>query len=53
MEVYGCIDYALRFARALAGAALWEFDRLFGHLPDSRDKRFLRAMTRWVIERDH
>jgi len=36
----------------LAGAAQYEFDQLYGHLPDSRDKRFLEALPTWVIERN-
>jgi geranylgeranyl diphosphate synthase type II len=51
MEVYGVIDYARQLAHGLAGAALHESSRLFGGLRDSRDRRFLEALPRWVIER--
>jgi len=51
MDRYGCIDYARSVAHGLVGAAEHEFSRIFGHLPDSRDKRFLAAFPRWVIER--
>ena len=52
MAVYGCIDYARQVAQGLAGAAQYEFTGLYGHLPDSRDKRFLQALPVWVIERN-
>jgi len=52
MDAYGCIDYARQVAHGLAGAAQYEFARLYGHLPDSRDKRFLEALPSWVIERN-
>jgi len=52
MNAYGCIDYARQLAHGLAGAAQHEFANLYGHLPDSRDKRFLEALPVWVIERN-
>ena len=51
MRARGSIDYARTLGHALAGAACHEFHRSFGHLPDSRDKRFLEALPSWVIER--
>jgi hypothetical protein len=39
-------------AHGLAGAAQYEVERLYGHLPESRDKEFLRALPVWVIERN-
>ena len=51
MHHYASIDYARNMAHGLAGAALHEFDRAFGALPDSRDKHFLRALPSWVLER--
>jgi geranylgeranyl diphosphate synthase type II len=45
MERHGSIDYACAFADGLAGAALAEFDAAMGHLPDSPDKAFLRALV--------
>jgi geranylgeranyl diphosphate synthase type II len=51
MHHYGCIEYARSMAHGLAGAALHEFDRAFGSLPDTRDKHFLRALPSWVLER--
>jgi geranylgeranyl diphosphate synthase type II len=52
MAAYGCIDYARQVAHGLAGAAQYEFSMLYGHLPDSRDKRFIEALPAWVIERN-
>jgi len=51
MDSYGCIDYARQVAHGLAGAAHHEFDQLYRHLPDSRDKRFIEALPAWAIER--
>jgi geranylgeranyl diphosphate synthase type II len=52
MNSYECLQYARQVAHGLAGAAQYEFTRLYGHLPDSRDKRFLEALPVWVIERN-
>jgi geranylgeranyl diphosphate synthase, type II len=52
MEAYGCMEYARQVAQGLAGAARHEFAALYGHLPDSRDKRFIEALPEWVIERN-
>jgi geranylgeranyl diphosphate synthase, type II len=52
MDFYGCLDYARQVAHGLAGAAQYEFANLYGHLPDSRDKRFLGALPAWVIARN-
>jgi geranylgeranyl diphosphate synthase type II len=51
MEEYGCIEHGSAVAHGLAGAALHEFETSFGHLPESRDKRFVRELTRWVLNR--
>lgn len=52
MDAHGSIDYARQVAHGLAGAAQHELSQLYGHLPDSRDKRFLEALPAWVIERN-
>lgn len=52
LVAHGCIDYARQVAHALAGAARHEFERCFGGLPDSRDRRFIEDLVRWVIARD-
>lgn len=51
MDSYGCIDHARSTAHALAGAAQHELERCLGHLPESRDKRFVIEISQWVIER--
>jgi geranylgeranyl diphosphate synthase type II len=45
MERHGSIDYACAFADGLAGAALAEFERSMGALPESEDKDFVRALV--------
>lgn len=52
MANYGSLDYARQVAHGLSGAAQYEFTKVYGHLPDSRDKRFLEALPMWVIERN-
>ena len=52
MDHYGSLDYARQVAQGLAGAAQYEFDHLYGRLPESRDKQFLKALPTWVIERN-
>ncbi|HEY3627718.1 MAG TPA: polyprenyl synthetase family protein [Terracidiphilus sp.] len=52
MDFYGSIDYARQVAHGLAGAAQYEFEQLYGSLPESRDKRFLASLPAWVIERN-
>ncbi len=51
MDHYGCIEDARHTAHSLAGAALHEFELIYGPLPDSRDKEFLAGVIRWVLSR--
>lgn len=51
MDRYGAVDHALRIAHGLAGAALNEYTHIYGGLPDSRDKQFIRGLATWVFER--
>jgi geranylgeranyl diphosphate synthase, type II len=51
MRAYGSLEHARQVAHGLAGAALHEFSLAFSDLPDSRDKRFIEALAKWVIER--
>ncbi len=51
MERYNSLNYARRIGYGLAGAALHEFARIFGRLPASRDKEFLRGLITWIFER--
>jgi geranylgeranyl diphosphate synthase type II len=51
MDDHGCIEYAREFAHGLAGAATSEYSRIYGGLPDSRDKHFIEGLVTWVFER--
>ena len=51
MDRYQAVDFALGVARGLAGAALHEFEQAFAGVPDSRDKRFIRGLATWVLQR--
>lgn len=52
MTHYGSIAYGRQCARQFAGAALYEFQNAYGHLPDSADKRFILEMVLYMIERE-
>lgn len=52
MDRYGSIDHARRSARALATAALEEFHLAYADAPDSRERRFIGQIVRYMIERD-
>jgi geranylgeranyl diphosphate synthase, type II len=52
MDRYGCVEHARRIAHGLAGAARHEGSLIYGHLPDSRDKRFIEGLVTWVFERN-
>jgi geranylgeranyl diphosphate synthase type II len=51
MDVHGSVEYARAVAHGLAGAALHEFEGIFGKRPESRDKEFIRGLVTWVFER--
>jgi geranylgeranyl diphosphate synthase type II len=51
VDRHGSVAYARKFAEALAGAATYEFGRVYDGLPDSRDKQFIAALIPWVFER--
>jgi geranylgeranyl diphosphate synthase type II len=51
MDKYDCIEHARQYAHALAGAAAHEYSRIYGYLPDSRDKTFIEGLVTWVFER--
>lgn len=53
LKRHGSIAYARSMALGLAGAALFEFDRYFANVPDSRDLRFMRELLTWVMQRSH
>ena len=52
MRSRGSLDHARKVARQLAGAALYEFTRAFGEVPDSHDKAFLREVISYMVSRD-
>ena len=51
MERHESSNYARKIGHGLAGAALHEFAAMFGRLPASRDKDFLRGLVTWIFER--
>lgn len=53
MDAAGSLEYARNIACGLGAAALREFELIFGDLPDSEDKAFIRALVRWSLERVH
>jgi len=52
MLEYGCVEFARRTARQLAGAALIEGLTVFREVPDSDYKRFILMMALYVVSRD-
>ena len=52
MAKYESRLYARACARQLAEAALDEFPVAYGDLPDSEDKRFVRGLVLYMIDRD-
>ncbi len=51
MDAYMSIPHAQRVAHGLAGAAQHAFDEVFRDVPDSRARRFVRGIVRWVLAR--
>lgn len=51
MDKHGAVEHARRIAHGLAGAALKEFEAIFGGLRDCRDKQFIRGLPTWIFER--
>ena len=51
MDAYLSIQYAQRVAHGLAGAAQNAFEDVFRDVPDSRDRRFVQGIVRWVLAR--
>jgi geranylgeranyl diphosphate synthase type II len=49
----GAIEHARCVAQAMGGAALYEFDKYFDGMPDGRDRRFMRSLLVWVLQRSH
>jgi geranylgeranyl diphosphate synthase, type II len=53
LERTGAQKYARTVAHALAGAALYEFDKYFVGVQESRDRSFMRNLLVWVLQRSH
>jgi geranylgeranyl diphosphate synthase type II len=53
LDATGAMAHARDVARALSGAALYEFDCYFKAIPGSRDTRFIRSLLTWGMERPH
>ena len=51
IHAYNALEYGQQLANSLAGAASHEASVLFESVPDSRDRRFIEALPRWVLER--
>ena len=51
MDAYACLEHARQVAHGLAGAAAHEGALLLAGVPDSRDRRFIEALPRWVLAR--
>jgi len=47
------LEHARVTARALAGAALYEFEHAFANARPGRDQDFVRALITWVLRRVH
>ncbi len=52
MGKYKSIEYGRDAAQQLAQEALKEFEVAYGDAPDSEDKRFIRQIVEYMIERD-
>jgi geranylgeranyl diphosphate synthase type II len=51
IDVSGSVEFARDFARALAGAALIEFESAYASCPEGTAKSFIRRLVIWAIER--
>jgi geranylgeranyl diphosphate synthase, type II len=53
IERTGSVEHARTVAYALAGSALYEFDKYFAGARQSRDLSFMRSLIVWVLRRSH
>lgn len=51
VDKYGSIDFAVDFARGIAGAALEAHEAAYGDAPDQRSAEFLRALVPFMLGR--
>jgi geranylgeranyl diphosphate synthase, type II len=52
MHRYGSIDFAREFGLGIASAAADAFEDAFAGVPDSPERRFVRELIGWMLERD-
>ncbi|QCK15776.1 polyprenyl synthetase family protein [Mangrovivirga cuniculi] len=53
MHEHGCIEYARKVSKHMAGAALKEFYTCFQNVEDSEDKDMIEALIMHMISRDY
>ena len=53
MAKKGSLEYGIKSAKNLAGAALKEFYTAFGSRPDNEHRQFLENMILYMINRDY
>jgi geranylgeranyl diphosphate synthase type II len=53
IERTGSVEHARTVAYALAGSALYEFDKYFAGARQCRDLSFMRSLMVWVLRRSH
>lgn len=52
MQEHGSVAFADQFAHGLARSAGVAFEAAFGDLPDSADRRFIRSLITYMVDRD-
>jgi len=52
MRRHGSLEFARAFGQGIAEAAHDAFDAAFADVPDSEERRFLRELIAWMLERD-
>jgi geranylgeranyl diphosphate synthase type II len=52
MHRHGSLDFAQAFGQGIAEAADDAFEAAFADVPDSPERRFLRDLIAWMLERD-
>jgi geranylgeranyl diphosphate synthase, type II len=52
MRRHGSIDFAREFGLGIAKAAEDAFEAAFADVPDSPERRFVRELIAWMLERD-
>jgi geranylgeranyl diphosphate synthase type II len=52
MHRYGSIEFAREYGLGIANAAGEAFETAFADLPDSPERRFVRELIPWMLERE-